>query len=292
MNKNESTAWRIIKGILIILAGLILLVGINWIGKVTSPDTPQTNKNITMLFSSVGTILILYAIGRFLLPSGFVSMNLPDKYGIKHYLQGLAFGSGMILTYLILALVLGGLSYQGLGKMTVLNIILYFLGFILQGFKEELLVRGLIQGLIARKSRLLSIILPSILFGLLHLGNDNFSYLAMINTALIGLIFAFVTDLTGSLWLASAAHSIWNFLLGPFFGLYVSGIPMPESVFAFSPVAGKEVLSGGLYGPEAALLLTIILILFLVPLVRTYILKYKKQEVEQDLALPPSDELN
>lgn len=66
MNKNESTAWRIIKGILIILAGLILLVGINWIGKVTSPDTPpQTNKNITMLFSSVGTILILYAIGRF-----------------------------------------------------------------------------------------------------------------------------------------------------------------------------------------------------------------------------------
>jgi hypothetical protein len=292
MNKNESIASRIIKGILLILAGLILLVGINWIGKVTSPDTPQTSKNITLLLSSVGTILILYAVGHFLLPSGYVSMNLPDNSGPKHYLQGLAYGSGMILTYLTLAVVFGGLSYQGLGKMAVLNIILYFLGFILQGFKEELLIRGLIQDLIAKKSRLLSIILPSVLFALLHLGNDNFSYMAMINTALIGLIFALLTDLSGSLWLASAAHSIWNFLLGPFFGLYVSGIPMPESVFAFSHVAGKELISGGLYGPEAALLLTIILILFLVPLVRAYILKYKKQEVEQDLTLPPNDELN
>ena len=292
MNKNESTARRIIKGILLILAGLILLVGINWIGKVTSPDTPQTSKNITLLLSSVGTILILYAVGHFLLPSGYISMNLPDKSGPKHYLQGLAYGSGMILTYLILAVVFGGLSYQGLGKMAVLNIILYFLGFILQGFKEELLIRGLIQDLIAKKSRLLSIILPSVLFALLHLGNDNFSYMAMINTALIGLIFALLTDLSESLWLASAAHSIWNFLLGPFFGLYVSGIPMPESVFAFSPVDGKELISGGLYGPEAALLLTIILILFLVPLVRAYILKYKKQEVEQDLALLPNNELN
>ncbi|NLZ26523.1 MAG: CPBP family intramembrane metalloprotease, partial [Chloroflexi bacterium] len=200
MNKNESIASRIIKGILLILAGLILLVGINWIGKVTSPDTPQTSKNITMLFSSVGTILILYAVGHFLLPSGYVSMNLPDNSGPKHYLQGLAYGSGMILTYLILAVVFGGLSYQGLGKMAVLNIILYFLGFILQGFKEELLIRGLIQDLIAKKSRLLSIILPSVLFALLHLGNDNFSYMAMINTALIGLIFALLTDLSGSLW--------------------------------------------------------------------------------------------
>lgn len=279
MKDNESKAWRVTKGILIIIAGLILYSESYWSGVASNPSISQTAKNISLLFSFAGISLVIYAIGHFLLPKGYVSMNMPDNARFKHFLQGLAFGSGMILVYLILAVVFGGINYQGFGKITFLNLILYFIGFLIQGFTEEFLVRGLIQDLLAKKNRILSIILPSVLFALLHLGNSNFSYLAMINTALIGLIFALLTDLTGSLWLASGAHSIWNFLLGPFLGLYVSGIPMTESLFAFSPLAGKEAISGGLYGPEAALLLTIILIVFLVPLIRAYILKYKKQEV-------------
>ena len=66
MNKNESTAWRIIRD-LDYPCRFDFISRVNWIGKVTN-QIPSNKQNITMLFSSVGTILILYAIGRFYCP--------------------------------------------------------------------------------------------------------------------------------------------------------------------------------------------------------------------------------
>ena len=137
------------------------------------------------------------------------------------------------------------------------------------------MVRGLLQEYIAKKNRLLSILAPSIIFSLLHLGNSNFSLVAMINTALIGVLYALMTDLSGSLWMAAGAHSIWNFLLGPFFGFYVSGIPMDKSFLAFAPVEGKVGLNGGLYGPEGAIFVAVIIIISIMPFLISFI-KSKK----------------
>lgn len=246
-------------------AGLALTLIMVGLGKVIVPNPSQTTTNIINLFATLGTIIAIYAIGAMVVETGPLNMNLKDPKLAINYLKGLVLGGLMIFTYLGLALALGALEFKGAGRISILNLSLYFLGFLIQGFSEELMVRGLIQEALAKKSRLLSILAPSLLFSLLHLGNDNFSFLAMVNTALIGLLFALMTDVTGSLWMASAAHSIWNFLLGPFLGLYVSGIVMDQSFLPFLPIQGKEGLSGGLYGPEGSFLLTLLIIAFIIP---------------------------
>ena len=251
---------RRLLGILVLILGVAIAVGVSAIAVVVFADASQTTQNILFLFSFVGTVIAVYAIGAFILRNP-IPMNMTDSHGGKNYLKGVIVGAMMILTYTIIALMSGGITYAGLGGLSIVSFILYVIAFAIQGFAEELLIRGLLQELIAKKNRLLSIIAPSILFSLLHLGNDSFSIVAMINTALIGVLFALMTDVTGSLWLASGAHSVWNFLMGPVLGLYVSGIPMDKSVFALLPIEDREVINGGLYGPEGSLLISSIILL-------------------------------
>ena len=95
----------------------------------------------------------------------------------------------------------------------------------------------------------------------------------MFNTMLVGLLFAFMTDVTGSLWLAAGAHSIWNFLFGPFLGLNLSGIPIEKSVLRFQMNSDSTSLHGGLYGPEASLLVTAIVLIFIISFAVAYFKK-------------------
>lgn len=275
MAKKESMTKTQKKGLVIMFLGLAITLVLSGLGEKFIGEAKLTEKNIISLFSTIGIIIAIYAIGRFILPKGPVNMNLKDDNLGLNYAKGLVIGLIMMLAYVALAWILGGINFQGLGKISPLAFILYLLGFAIQGFSEELLVRGLLQEYIAKKNRLLSILAPSIIFSLLHLGNSNFSLVAMINTALIGVLYALMTDLSGSLWMAAGAHSIWNFLLGPFFGFYVSGIPMDKSFLAFAPVEGKVGLNGGLYGPEGAIFVAVIIIISIMPFLISFI-KSKK----------------
>lgn len=277
MNKKQQMTQRQKKGLIIMFLGLMFTVLISMLTEVIFTNASLTTNNLLKLFSFTGTSIAIYAIGIYILPKGPVTMNLPDPKLIKNYLKGLSIGTVMILAYIGLAILFGGIEYKGYGQISIVILILYFLAFVIQGFTEEFLIRGLIQQSLAKKNKLLSIIGPSIIFSLMHLGNDNFSLIAMINTFLVGLLYALMTDITGSLWQAAAAHSIWNFLLGPFFGLYVSGIPMEKTLLSFIVMPNKESISGGLYGPEASILVLIIIILSILPLLYIYIYILKEK---------------
>lgn len=275
MNKKQQITQRQKKGLIIMFSGLLFTVLISMLPEVILTDASQTTNNLLTLFSFIGTSVAIYAIGTYILPKGPVTMNLPDPKRTVNYLKGLVVGTVLISAYIALAILFNGIEYQGFGKISIIILILYFLAFVVQSFAEEFLVRGLIQQALAKKNRLLSILGPSILFSLMHLGNNNFSLVAMINTFLIGLLFAFMTDITGSLWMAAGAHSVWNFLLGPFFGLAVSGIPMDETLLSFLVVPDKETISGGSYGPEASILVLIIIIISILPFLYSYIKREK-----------------
>jgi hypothetical protein len=51
------------------------------------------------------------------------------------------------------------------------------------------------------------------------------------------------------------AHTAWNWLMGYFFGLPVSGMGTEGSVLRLAD-AGPDLLTGGAWGPEASLVLT------------------------------------
>jgi len=131
-----------------------------------------------------------------------------------------------------------------------------FLLFAVAATNEEVLFRGYpFQRLAESITPAGAVVATSALFGLAHLGNPHSTWTSTLNTALIGVPFAIAYLRTHSLWMPIGMHFIWNFLLGFFLGLPVSGLTIPASVLT-AHVRGPLWLTGGDYGPEGGLLTT------------------------------------
>ncbi|MEN3333371.1 MAG: protease family protein [Blastocatellia bacterium] len=138
-----------------------------------------------------------------------------------------------------------------------------FLFFLMAGAFEELMFRGFpLQALIHNIGGWTAIGITSVFFGLAHIANANASVFSTINTILAGVWLGIAYLKTRSLWLATALHYSWNFVMVFVFGLNVSGIPAFEKL-AWLHGESKPPLwiSGGDYGPEAGAAATLALLL-------------------------------
>lgn len=185
---------------------------------------------------------------------------------------------GIVLGAALIAVVVGGLvgsglvSYHGLGEgsrdygFAALGGMLF-----LAAAFEELATRGYaFQRLIESITPLGAVLVFSALFGAGHLGNPHVNPLAVANTVLAGVLLSLVYLKTRALWLPIGLHWAWNFLLGPVFGLPVSGFTRVFQPFLLKgQVAGPEWLTGSTYGPEGSILLTVACVAAIVWLART-----------------------
>jgi hypothetical protein len=120
---------------------------------------------------------------------------------------------------------------------------------------EEMLFRGYMFQVLVKAIGPFATILPmSVLFGLAHSDNLNFSWLALVNTILWGIVLGYAFLLSGDLWLPIGLHFGWNWTL-PWFGANLSGFTMGVTGYSMHWKVG-ELWSGGAYGPEAGLLTT------------------------------------
>jgi membrane protease YdiL (CAAX protease family) len=102
----------------------------------------------------------------------------------------------------------------------------------------------------------LAILLSSLLFGALHLGNPHATLMAAIAIAVeAGTLLGAAYALTGRLWMAIGFHAAWNFTQGWVFGAPVSGGSGVGGIGTMTLTPGaSELLSGGGFGPEASLI--------------------------------------
>lgn len=138
--------------------------------------------------------------------------------------------------------------------------LVYLVIFIAVGFCEEFLFRGyLIKTLEDRgNSSWVIYMVSSILFSLAHMGNMDINSVALLNIFLVGILFAYMFRVTGSLWMPIGFHISWNYTQGIVFGFPVSGNPV-DSIYHTQMVVGQEWLSGGGFGPEGGALTTILI---------------------------------
>ncbi len=116
----------------------------------------------------------------------------------------------------------------------------------------------------ARYNVNIGLFISSVLFSLLHLSNPNVNIIAILNIILVGYLFGLYVIKTNDLWGACGMHSAWNFAQGNLFGFEVSGLNVSiGSLFDFN-LTGNELLSGGVFGPEAGIASTLILIIGIV----------------------------
>lgn len=139
-------------------------------------------------------------------------------------------------------------------------LVLLALTFFVQGGTEELLTRGyLLQTNGARLPGWLAVVLPALLFTLVHgVVGDPLPF-AMI--FLYALFASFLVLRLGSLWLVIGFHAGWNFTMGNLYGIPVSGLPpLSTSAIYLQPKDGApDWLTGGAFGTEASLPAVIVL---------------------------------
>jgi uncharacterized protein len=124
---------------------------------------------------------------------------------------------------------------------------------------EEMLFRGYgFQVLVKAIGPFATILPTAVLFGLAHTQNLHFTWIALLNTILWGIVLGFAFVVSGDLWLPIGLHFAWNWVL-PLLGANLSGFTMGVTGLSLHWNIG-ELWSGGEYGPEGGLLTTAILV--------------------------------
>lgn len=206
-------------------------------------------------------IALVLVYCRFLERRGFRSMGFTRSRAVSDYLIGIAAGAAMLSASIGIAMLGGGLTFAGTGKMPVLLLLLFIIGWMIQGFSEELGYRSyLMISTGAYHKPLTALLVSAVCFAAGHCGNQNITALAYVNLALYAVFAGIYFLRTDSVWGVAAMHSTWNFMQGTFYGIEVSGNKPVNSVLVMSANSGKDLLSGGTFGLEGGLAVTAVLV--------------------------------
>jgi CAAX protease family protein len=124
---------------------------------------------------------------------------------------------------------------------------------------EEMLFHGYgFQVLVKAVGPFATILPVAVLFGLAHSFNLYFTWLALSNTILWGVLLGYAFVLSGDLWLPVGLHFGWNWTL-PMLGVNLSGFTMGVTGYSVKWKVGG-LWSGGAYGPEGGLLTSMVVI--------------------------------
>ena len=231
------------------------------------------NHEYAMIFNLWSTLLVslaVYFFVKYYQKRNPKSLGLVDDRKGKSYLKGLLIGSGMIDISFLFAYLLSGFRIRLNIENVDFRIFIFFvIGWIFQGFEEEFITRSVLMNYLgAVRNPKIGIIANSLIFSILHLGNSYFNLLAFVNIFLMGLVFSMLFYIRDSIYISAAAHSVWNFLQANFFGINVSGIITSKNTIFLSESVGNKLISGGGFGIEGSLVVTIVEILALYLLYR------------------------
>jgi len=173
--------------------------------------------------------------------------------------------AGILITFIVMGFIflamsaLGWITFQAFSWQNepifgvITNVLVFLIIFIFVGWNEELLSRGYhLQTLESGLNLTWGVILSSTVFGLLHLGNPNATWVSAAGIFFAGLFLAYGYIRTKQLWLSIGLHIGWNLFEGVVFGFPVSGLNIYPLMQI--QVHGPELWTGGAFGPEAGLI--------------------------------------
>ena len=99
------------------------------------------------------------------------------------------------------------------------------------------------------------IVVPSLIFGLIHLTNPNVTLLSVVNIVLLGIALSLMYYKSGNVWMCIGFHIAWNLFQSVVYGMPVSGLDVPAFLVSAYPVG--NLLNGGGFGIEGGVLTTV-----------------------------------
>jgi len=227
----------------------------------TAFDEYPWNSLIIYGGAEAGTIVAIILIWRFVNKGKLQQLGF--LWSLKDAFFGLLLGALSITLIFLILLATGlvelkdGFTSPAFSTYTLITCLF----FILVGIAEEVFFRGYIMSTMQARdnSKWVIFIVSAIIFSLMHGMNPNVNALGLINITLIGLLFAYMFNVTKSLWLPIGYHITWNYFQGSVFGFAVSGT---ESMGIYESVisSGNAFVTGGDFGLEGGVLTTFMLI--------------------------------
>jgi hypothetical protein len=196
----------------------------------------------------------------------FWTIGLEKAGALSRYLRGFLVGLLMFAAAVGLSAAFGFIaveegSTQITGFAALAGVLLVLLGWVVQGAAEEAITRGwLLPVLGARYRPLWGILISSLIFMIFHGLNPNLSVIALFNLFLFAVFAALYALYEGGLWGVFSIHTAWNWAQGNVFGFEVSGGGVPGGTLFDLMETGPDTITGGPFGPEGGLSVTVVLV--------------------------------
>ena len=272
--ERKGSPWTIFLWFpVILLIALILqtlyIIGFGWIDALIG-GIPSWLVVPIELSSGIVFILATWFVAGTIEERSLKSLGFHRLMTKGLYIKGWLIGIVLVLVVYGLNVLLARVTSQW-NQWHTLAMILYVVGFAIQGLGEEVLCRGyLMNNISSYWGPVWGIVLNSLLFSLLHFFNPAVSFIALLNVFLAGVLFSVIFYYNDSIWFVGAIHSAWNFMLGPVLGIPVSGNVLPSAWF-ITRLPKKTVLwHGGDFGFEGGLVATIVLLIATLSIVYYY----------------------
>ena len=233
---------------------------------------------LVTLFSTIFVTFLTIIHCRFIEKRPLSSMGLIKKNAVKQYLIGYGIGIIIFSSAFFIAAITGSIEINGFNSNIAYGmIILFFIGFLIQGMSEEVLLRGYFMVSLSNRAPMVAaVLINSVAFAMLHLANNGITLLAFINLSLFGIFASLYVLKTGNLWGACAIHSAWNFFQGNIYGISVSGLNTDKAALLnITNDTSLNYINGGSFGMEGGLAVSIVLIIGIIGL-----LVYKRVKSE------------
>ena len=218
---------------------------------------------IIQYFDLIGVLLLLWILMRFVDKEPFINLGFSLKGKINDIILGMTLGLLLMAVGYTILILLGEIKFIGF-NYDLRNIILLFLLFIAVSIAEETYVRGyVLKNLLKSFNPIISLIISSAIFSLLHFFNPNVNYIALTELFIAGILLGISYVYTKNLWFPIALHLSWNFFQ-VMFGFNVSGMDT-YSLIEFEIIENNNINGGdfGFEGSYLSILFSLIMMYFL-----------------------------
>ena len=220
-----------------------------------------------LLLSFLGVYVIVWLWLKYYERRPFWTVGFERPGAVGKVLRGTIVGIAMLGGAVALMAALGFAAaeegppqLQGAAAMS--GVVIATLGWAVQGPAEEVICRGWMLPVLAARYRVwVGILISSIFFAVMHGMNPNLTLIAAFNLALYGVFAALYALREGGLWGIGAQHAAWNWAQGNLFGFEVSGIQPVGGMLINLMETGPDEVTGGAFGPEGGLAITLMLAL-------------------------------
>ena len=278
--KNEKKSPNFIWAIIL---SLIFMYGGSLIGSLATVPLYLALLNVPLFFNNQNLLSLLITLFSFAFISLLIffrvkviekrslsSIGFSKNNWLKKYSLGFLIGLVMMSIIVLILLLFGYITVeknpiQPVGVSAISSVLVILFGWIIQGATEEIVTRGWLLNVLSSKYNIgVGLLISSTLFGLMHLTNPNVNYIAVINIILVGLFYGLYVIKTNDLWSVCGMHSAWNFAQGNIFGFEVSGLDISVGTLIDLNLVENDFITGGVFGPEASIVATFVLLLSII----------------------------